>query len=128
MASMSMSIAKTLQTTRSSRTTTAADASSSMGVRRHAGGGIIGCSIAYHLTLLQPATRVTIIERFGIASCASGKAGGFLAGGWGDSVTDELHTKSFAMHAQLAKTLGLKSYRKIPTLQVGVGGRGNVAV
>ena len=32
MASMSMSIAKTLQTTRSSRTTTAADASSSMGV------------------------------------------------------------------------------------------------
>ena len=89
-----------------------------------AGGGIIGCSIAYHLTLLQPATRVTIIERFGIASCASGKAGGFLAGGWGDSVTDELHTKSFAMHAQLAKTLGLKSYRKIPTLQVGVGGRG----
>ena len=89
-----------------------------------AGGGIIGCSIAYHLTLLQPATRVTIVERFGVASCASGKAGGFLAGGWGDSVTDELHTTSFAMHAQLARTLKLKSYRRLPTLQVGVGGRG----
>lgn len=41
------------------------------------GGGIIGCSIAYHLTELGVAC--TLVERCSIACSASGKAGGFLA-------------------------------------------------
>lgn len=41
------------------------------------GGGIIGCSIAYHLTELG--TPCTLVERCSIACAASGKAGGFLA-------------------------------------------------
>lgn len=41
------------------------------------GGGIIGCSIAYHLTELG--VPCTLVERCSIACAASGKAGGFLA-------------------------------------------------
>ena len=41
------------------------------------GGGIVGASIAYHLTL--KGFKPTIIERAQVASAASGKAGGFLA-------------------------------------------------
>lgn len=42
------------------------------------GGGIIGASIAYHLSL--KGYKPTVIERTEIAAAASGKAGGFLAG------------------------------------------------
>jgi glycine/D-amino acid oxidase-like deaminating enzyme len=45
------------------------------------GGGIIGASIAYHLSLRGVAC--TIIERSAVGAAASGKAGGFLARGWG---------------------------------------------
>ena len=41
------------------------------------GGGIIGCSIAYHLSELGVAS--TVVESCAVASAASGKAGGFLA-------------------------------------------------
>ena len=41
------------------------------------GGGIIGCSVAYHLTELG--VPCTLVERCSIACAASGKAGGFLA-------------------------------------------------
>lgn len=41
------------------------------------GGGIIGCSIAYHITELG--VPCTLVERCSIACGASGKAGGFLA-------------------------------------------------
>lgn len=41
------------------------------------GGGIIGCSIAYHLTELG--AQCTLVERCSVACAASGKAGGFLA-------------------------------------------------
>jgi len=84
------------------------------------GGGIIGASIAYHLTLrgLKP----TLIEGTSVAAAASGKAGGFLAGGWGEgSPTQQLHRVSFAMHAELAKTLGVESYRRLPTMSVAGG-------
>mgnify|MGYP006132927855 CR=1 FL=1 len=77
------------------------------------GGGVIGSSIAYHLTL-QGAACVVVDER--PAGCASGKAAGFLAAGWGDRTTDRLHRRSFAMHEQLASTLKLESYRRLPTL------------
>jgi len=81
------------------------------------GGGIIGASIAYHLTL--KGEKPVVIERSKIAAAASGKAGGFLAGGWGDgSVTEALHRVSFKLHAQLAERLGIESYRRLPTLEV----------
>ena len=84
------------------------------------GGGIQGCATAYFLA--QRGVPSTIVERVEIAAAASGKAGGFLAGGWGDGgVTQELHRVSFALHETLAETLGLTTYRKIPTLSVAGG-------
>jgi len=41
------------------------------------GGGIVGASIAYHLSL--KGYKPTVVERAQVASAASGKAGGFLA-------------------------------------------------
>ncbi|CAM9119458.1 unnamed protein product [Ascophyllum nodosum] len=79
------------------------------------GGGIVGASTAYHLTLRG--VKPLVIERSGVACAASGKAGGFLAGGWGNGPTVGLHKVSFDMHGKLAETLGVASYRKIPTLQ-----------
>jgi glycine/D-amino acid oxidase-like deaminating enzyme len=46
------------------------------------GGGVIGASIAYFLSCRG--VEVTVIERVGVASAASGKAGGFLALDWCD--------------------------------------------
>ncbi len=86
------------------------------------GGGIVGASIAYHLTL-EKKVRVTVIERNKVAGAASGKAGGFLARGWGSGPTVQLHEKSFDMHKALAKTLDIKSFRFLPTLSVA-GGEG----
>ena len=43
------------------------------------GGGIIGASIAYHLSLRGVAA--IVVEQTRVAAAASGKAGGFLAGG-----------------------------------------------
>ena len=84
------------------------------------GGGIQGCATAYFLA--QRGVPSTIVERVEIAAAASGKAGGFLAGGWGDGgVTQELHRVSFKLHEALAETLGLETYRKIPTLSVAGG-------
>lgn len=79
------------------------------------GGGVIGSSIAYHLTL-QGAREVVVVDERP-AGCASGKAAGFLAAGWGDRTTDRLHRRSFTMHEQLASTLKLESYRRLPTLK-----------
>jgi glycine/D-amino acid oxidase-like deaminating enzyme len=83
------------------------------------GGGIVGACIAYNLTLRG--VKPVLIERVSPGAAASGKAGGFLARGWGDGPTEQLHTKSFDLHEQLAKQLGIKSYRKIQTLQVQAG-------
>jgi glycine/D-amino acid oxidase-like deaminating enzyme len=84
------------------------------------GGGIIGASIAYHLTLKGVAP--VVVEGTRVAAAASGKAGGFLARGWGDgSATEELHRVSFAMHEQLAEKLAVESYRKLPTMSVRAG-------
>ena len=86
------------------------------------GGGIIGSSIAYHLS--KRGVAPLVIERSKLGAAASGKAGGFLAGGWGDgTVTQQLHRVSFRMHEELAKELEIKSFRKIETLSVA-GGRG----
>eukprot|EP00927_Polykrikos_kofoidii_P054288 TRINITY_DN48729_c0_g1_i1.p1 TRINITY_DN48729_c0_g1~~TRINITY_DN48729_c0_g1_i1.p1 ORF type:complete len:365 (-),score=50.57 TRINITY_DN48729_c0_g1_i1:87-1181(-) len=87
------------------------------------GGGVIGVSVAYHLALRG--VKVTLVDRAGIASCASGKAGGFLARNWNDgSPTQELTHKSFDMHEEVATKLGLPSYRRLTCQCVGVDGRG----
>ena len=83
------------------------------------GAGVVGSSIAYHLALEGVGPRVLLIEQEAAACAASGKAGGFLAGGWGNGgVTERLHRTSFAMHEELASTLQLESYRRLPTLRV----------
>lgn len=85
------------------------------------GGGVIGVSIAYHLALRE--VPVTLVDRAGIASCASGKAGGFLARDWNDSSpVGELTRKSFDMHEEVAQRLGLDSYRRLTCKGVGVNG------
>lgn len=88
------------------------------------GGGVIGVSISYHLALRG--VPVTLVDRAGIASCASGKAGGFLARDWNDhSPTGALTQKSFDMHEEVAKKLGLPSYRRLTCQSVSVDGRGS---
>lgn len=82
----------------------------------HVGNHAVGASTAYHLSLRG--VKPLVIEREAIAAAASGKAGGFLAGGWGSGSTTRMHEVSFDMHERLAEELGVTSYRKIPTLQV----------
>ncbi|CAB4436485.1 putative oxidoreductase C1F5.03c-like protein [Rhizophagus irregularis] len=88
------------------------------------GGGVIGSSIAYHITLLNrdPNLKVTVIEQTAIASAASGRAGGFLSYDWCDGgPLQDLARKSFKLHAELAKTLNGKKrydYRVVDTLSV----------
>jgi len=86
------------------------------------GGGVIGVAIAYHLALRG--VKVTLVDRAGIASCASGKAGGFLARDWNDREPGlgALTRKSFDMHEEVAKKLGLASYRRLKCMSVQVDG------
>ena len=81
------------------------------------GGGLQGCASAYYLKQ-RGFDDVTIVERTSVAAAASGKGGGFLARGWGSGPTRALHEVSFDLHADLAKKLNLKTYRKIKTLSV----------
>ncbi len=68
------------------------------------GGGVIGASIAFRLSMRG--AKVTVVERSGIACAASGKAGGFLALDWCDgSPLQHLARRSFALHADLAVAL-----------------------
>lgn len=90
------------------------------------GGGVIGASICYYLTE-KGHTNVTLIERYEIACHASGKAGGFLARGWGSGPTEGLHELSFDLIESLAKKLNIASYRKITTLKVSERKGKNVA-
>lgn len=86
------------------------------------GAGVIGASIAYHLA--HRGVAATIVERTGIACAASGKSGGFLALDWCDgSPLGPLARKSYAMHAQLNRTIGRDyGYRALTTLGVTAGG------
>jgi glycine/D-amino acid oxidase-like deaminating enzyme len=79
------------------------------------GGGVIGASIAYFLSLRG--IRATIIERTGIACAASGKSGGFLARDWCDGTALQfLACRSFDLHAELADRLGSNwGYRRLVT-------------
>ena len=77
-----------------------------------AGAGLHGAATAYYLT--KRGVKPIIVERHSVAAAASGKGGGFLARDWGSGPTVALHRKSFALHEELAKELGIASYRKIP--------------
>ena len=82
------------------------------------GAGIFGSSVAYHLSL-RGASCTVLDRQPAAATTASGKAAGFLASGWGNGkVTEKLHKHSFAMHEELATTLGLRSWRRLPTFKV----------
>ena len=87
------------------------------------GGGLIGASLAYHLTS-RHGVKPIIIERTEVAAAASGKAGGFLAKKWGDGTpTHLLHRMGYDLHQQLAAELGIESYRQIDTLSVTGGAK-----
>jgi len=85
------------------------------------GAGLHGAALAYYLTLRG--VKPLVIERQEVAAAASGKGGGFLARDWGDAVTRELHKVSFRLHEELAETLGIESYRRLPVLSVQPGKR-----
>ncbi len=91
------------------------------------GGGVIGASIAYWLSLRQ--VEAVVIERVAIAAAASGKSGGFLARDWCDgSPLEALARRSFELHARLADDLGgAWGYRRLDTLGVVASARRDVA-
>jgi glycine/D-amino acid oxidase-like deaminating enzyme len=62
------------------------------------GGGVIGCSTAYFLSL-KSSCQVTLVEQCEVAAAASGKAGGFLARDWCSGPLDVLARRSFDLHA-----------------------------
>jgi glycine/D-amino acid oxidase-like deaminating enzyme len=71
------------------------------------GGGIIGTSIAYHLSNSSSASKeadVHVIDSSSqLYSGASGYAGGFLARDWFEPAVAELGALSFDLHRQLAE-------------------------
>ncbi len=85
------------------------------------GAGVIGAAVAYYLA--RRGVAATVIERCGVACAASGKAGGFLALDWCDSLPlAPLARKSFQLHADLAQALGADyGYRRLTTLAVAAG-------
>jgi glycine/D-amino acid oxidase-like deaminating enzyme len=90
------------------------------------GGGVIGASIAYFLSCRG--VEATVIERVGLASAASGKAGGFLALDWCDGTPlEQLARRSFALHARLAQAIaGDWGYRRLTTYGGSAGDRGQL--
>src|ERR1043165_2844264 len=76
------------------------------------GGGAIGaCTTCF---LARRGIDVTVVERTGVASSASGKAGGFLALDWcAGSPLDALARRSFALHARLHAEVGGWSYQRV---------------
>ncbi len=86
------------------------------------GGGVIGTSIAYFLSLRGVET--VLIERTGVANASSGKSGGFLALDWcRGTAVDHLARRSFVLHEELASTLAAElnldwGYRCLDTLSI----------
>jgi glycine/D-amino acid oxidase-like deaminating enzyme len=90
------------------------------------GGGVVGASVAYFLTLRGVA--VTVVERTAVACAASGKSGGFLALDWCDSSPlGPLARASFTLHARLAGELGTDyGYRRVDTFAMAAREQGDV--
>jgi glycine/D-amino acid oxidase-like deaminating enzyme len=87
------------------------------------GGGVIGASIAYFLSLKQ--VEAVVVERTGVACAASGKSGGFLALDWCDgSPLALLARRSFELHAELASEFdGRWGYRRLETFSIAASAR-----
>jgi glycine/D-amino acid oxidase-like deaminating enzyme len=87
------------------------------------GGGVIGASLAYFLSLHR--VEAVVVERTGVACAASGKSGGFLALDWCDgSPLAPLARRSFRLHAELAAEHGDRwGYRRLETLSVAASAR-----
>ena len=85
------------------------------------GGGVIGASIAYFLSLRGIET--VVVECNGVANAASGKSGGFLARDWCDGTpVAALARRGFDLHAELAAQLpGDWGYRRVEALGVLAG-------
>eukprot|EP00013_Stygamoeba_regulata_P024333 CAMPEP_0177665784 /NCGR_PEP_ID=MMETSP0447-20121125/21239_1 /TAXON_ID=0 /ORGANISM="Stygamoeba regulata, Strain BSH-02190019" /LENGTH=423 /DNA_ID=CAMNT_0019171901 /DNA_START=59 /DNA_END=1330 /DNA_ORIENTATION=- len=83
------------------------------------GGGVMGCMIAYQLALREKDLSITLIERCAVACASSGRAGGFLARDWCDSLpTEQLTRLSYQMHAELAAVLPCSyDYRPVTTVE-----------
>jgi len=79
------------------------------------GGGVIGTACAYALSLRG--AHVTLIERWRVGGCASGKSGGFLARDWCDgSPLAPLAHRSFDLHRLWATEMGNPyGYRPVDT-------------
>jgi glycine/D-amino acid oxidase-like deaminating enzyme len=79
------------------------------------GGGAVGAAIAYFLA--RRGAHPIVVERHEVAGSASGKSGGFLALDWcRGTALDRLARRSFALHAELADTLGNPwGYRRLTT-------------
>jgi glycine/D-amino acid oxidase-like deaminating enzyme len=91
------------------------------------GGGVIGCTTAYYLTRhpsYDPAKHtITLIEAVGIASGASGKAGGLLAL-W--AYPSSIVPLSFKLHRELAEEHGGEKrwgYRVVGCGSIELNGR-----
>ena len=85
------------------------------------GGGIIGASTAYYLSVLDISKTldITVIERETIACHSSGKAGGFLALDWHNSKTEPLAKLSYALHEELSRTLSADTgYRNVSSFSI----------
>lgn len=88
------------------------------------GGGIIGASIAFHLSEAG-CSHITIVERTNIACGASGRAGGFLAKNWRSGAEGKFSEASFLAHSELAERLKNEfsidvMYRRLKTLNLSI--------
>ena len=90
------------------------------------GAGVMGASVAYFLA--RRGVAVTVVERLGVACAASGRSGGFLALDWCDgSPLGPLARASFALHAELARTIGIDyGYRRLDTFMLAAREQGSV--
>jgi glycine/D-amino acid oxidase-like deaminating enzyme len=91
------------------------------------GGGVIGACSAYFLA--RRGVSVTVVEKTGVASAASGKSGGFLALDWNDgSPLAALARRSFELHGQLAEQCAHDwGYRRLDTLSVAASATRDVS-
>jgi len=87
------------------------------------GGGVIGAALGYELSRREIAA--TVVERWRVGGCASGKSGGFLARDWcrGTPVSP-LAERSFDLHEKWAHDLGNPyGYRKVDTVGTALSAR-----